>query len=159
MLMFFETSDSKYVNLKEVTSIAFEEFKDRFDTPKYKVIFNMNYAVTLKGSNKLISDYIYSIYENYTEFKDVFDYLMNLIDEYQWIKLKEPRIINPYHISFLTQDPNKNRIIINLASTVSFHGNNTAFTSDFVYINCDNKDEYQDKLTSIREALENLILY
>ncbi len=159
MLMFFETSDSKYVNLKEVSSIAFEEFTDRNNNQKYKIIFNMNYAVSLKGTNKLISDYIYSIYEEYTEFTDSFNYLMNLVEEYKWIKLREPRIINPYHISFLTQDPSKNRIIINLSSSVSFNGSNQDLTSDFVYINCKTKEEYQNKLTYIRESLENLVLY
>jgi hypothetical protein len=151
MQQFFETQDNKFVNLRETTSIAFEEQKGKF-----KIIFNMNYGITL-GTGKIISDYIYSVYRNREYFEEDFYYLMGLVDEYQWIKCKEPRIINPDHISFVTQDPNKNRVIINIASSVSFHDNKSK-TSDFVYINLDNKKEYQDYLSGLREQLESLIL-
>ncbi len=159
MQMFFETNDNKFVNLREVTSIAFEEFFDRYKTKKYKVIFNMNYGVSLKSNTKkVISDYVYSIYEDRSEFDDVLMYLMGLVDEYQWLKMKEPRIVNPDHISFVTQDYRKNRIILNLASSVSFNGNDECKTSDFIYLNCDDKDEFYERLDDIRVKLDNLIL-
>lgn len=159
MQMFFETNDSKFVNLREVTSIAFEEYTDRNGIDKYKVIFNMNYGISLRNNtDKIISDYVYSVYEDRREFDDVLLYLMNLVDEYLWIKMKEPRIVNPDHISFVTQDYRKNRIILNLASSVSFHGNDFSKTSDFVYLNCSDAEEYNERLTSIREQLTNLIL-
>ena len=159
MNMFFETKDHKFVNLREVTSIAFEEYTDRFGVEKYKVIFNMNYGVSLKNdTSKMIADYVYSIYNTREDFTDAFLYLINLVDEYQWIKCKEPRIVNPDHISFVTVDKHRNRIILNLSCSVSFHGDHASKTSDFVYINCSDKDEYYERLTNIRESLENLIL-
>ena len=160
MQMFFETNDAKFVNLREVTSIAFEEFEDKYtQKTKYKIIFNMNYGISLKHKpNKIISDYVYSIYNIREDFDDALFYLMQLVEEYQWIKAIEPRIINPDHISFVTQDYKKNRIIINLASSVSFHGNENAKTSDFIYLNCANIDDFNERLSSIREQLEGLVL-
>ncbi len=153
MNQFFETSDNKFVNLREVASIAFEE------TNNYKIIFNMNYGVSLKhNKNKMISDYVYSIYKDREQFDDAFFYLMKLVEEYQWIKAKQPRIINPDHISFVTSDVHNNRIILNIASTVSFHGDKDARTSDFVYINCSDEEEFKEKMLYIRESLENLVL-
>ena len=158
MQQFFETNDSKFVNLREVTSIAFEDQKNKYGR-RYKIIFNMNYGVSLKDNPfKQISDYVYSVYDNRTDFMADFEYLMNLVDEYQWIKAKEPRIVNPDHISFVTQDYRKNRIIINLASSVSFHGNTETKTSDFIYINCDDEKEFAERLINIQDALTNLIL-
>ena len=153
MRQFFITTDDKSVNLREVTSIAFEE-KNNF-----KIIFNMSYPVSLRSNpNKLISDYVYSIYNNRKDFRNDVNYLMNLVEEYQWIKAKEPRIINPDYISFITQDYNKNRIIINIASSVSFHGLDESKTSDFVYINCNTKDEFKERLRKIRDITDYLIL-
>ena len=83
---------------------------------------------------------------------------MSLVDEYQWIKMKEPRIVNPEHISFVTQDFKKNRIILNLASSVSFHGDIKSRTSDFIYLNCDDENEFNERLNNIREQLETLVL-
>ena len=153
MKQYFITNDNKYVNLRETTSIAFE------DNNRYKIIFNMNYGISLKNNtNKIISDYVYSVYNTYEEFEENLLYLMNLVDEYQWIKCKDPRLVNPDHISFVTTDPRKNRIIINIASSVSFNGDLKNKTSDFVYINCDDQDEYNEKLTYIQDALDNLVL-
>ena len=83
---------------------------------------------------------------------------MGLIDEYRWIKCKEPRLVNPDHISFVTQDPDKFRVIINIASSVSFHSNYNSRTSDFIYINCKNEEEYTDFLGELREQLADLVL-
>ncbi len=119
----------------------------------------MNYGISLRSNpDKIISDYVYSVYTARSDFDDALFYLMNLVDEYQWIKMKEPRIINPEHISFVTQDYKKNWIILNLASSVSFHGNDHSRTSDFVYLNCSNADEFNERLSNIREQLEELIL-
>ena len=158
MQMFFETNDGKMVNLREVTSIAFEDFT-KSGSKTYKIIFNMNYGISLKGnSGKIISDYVYSIYNNGQDFEESLFYLMNLVDEYQWIKTIEPRIINPDHISFVTQDYKKNRIIFNLASSVSFHGDYESRTSDFIYVNCKDEEDFQERLNDVREKLDNLVL-
>jgi len=159
MWMFFETSDNKFVNLKEVTSIAFEEYSDRYSQKRYKIIFNMSYGVSLRhDQEKIISDYVYSVYDDNQDFTENVNYLLGLVDEYQWIKMKEPRIVNPEHISFVTQDPRKNRIILNLAASVSFHGDSASKTSDFIYLNCSNPEEFTERLETIREQLEALIL-
>ena len=150
MKQYFITNDHKYVNLKETTSIAFE------DSGNYKIIFNMNYGISLK--NKIISDYVYSVYNTYEEFEHNLLYLMKLTEDYSWIKCKDPRIINPDHISFVTSDPYRNRIIINIASSVSFNGNTKNKTSDFIYINCDDKTEYNERLHNIVKVLNNLEL-
>ncbi|MCD6435701.1 MAG: hypothetical protein J7L15_04875 [Clostridiales bacterium] len=159
MQMFFETNDNKYVNLREVTSIAFEEYSDRYQIKKYKVIFNMNYGISLRNHpDTIISDYVYSVYTEKSEFTEALLYLMNLVDEYQWLKMKEPRIVNPEHISFVTQDYRKNRIILNLASSVSMHNDKSLRTSDFIYLNCEDTTEFNERLNNIREQLDGLIL-
>ena len=119
----------------------------------------MNYGISLRDRpSKIISDYVYSIYSKRVDFDDALYYLMQLVEQYQWIKAIEPRIIHPDHISFVTQDYKKNRIIINLASSVSFHGNETSKTSDFIYLNCATSEDFNERLNNIREQLEELVL-
>ena len=150
--------DNKIVNLDNVSNIAFEEYKDRDENQKYKIIFNFNYAVSLKSNDdKLISDYVYFVYDNKSEYDVMIDELSKLINEKMWIAPMiggyVSRIANPDKISFVATDSRKNRIILNLATSVSFYSSYSRKTSDFLYFDFLNEQEYKENLEYIKEQL------
>jgi len=161
MKQYFETPDGKLVNLKEVSNIVFDEFfTDRFGNEKPKVIFNFSYGVHLQKSDKIISDYVYSIYTNKSEFEKATMYLSKLINEKNWIAPiisgRIEKIINPDKVSFVTYDADNLRIIVNLSNSVSFNKNYHRMTSDYVYINCGDFDEYLKNKDYIENHLKLL---
>ncbi len=155
--------DYKMVNLENVSNIAFEDFVTRSGEQKYKIIFNFNYGVSLKNDfGKQIADYVYFIYDSKDEYLDATVVLSELINTKSWIapliENEVARIVNPKEISFLAQDLRKNRIILNLATTVSFHGNVDRKTSDFLYFDFPTYDEYLENLKYIQAQLGSLVL-
>ena len=163
MKQYFLTNDNKLVNLSNVTNIVFEEdFTDRFQNKKSKIIFNFDYQVTLPKSSKKVPDYVYSVYPEDQKDKYLNDValLNRLVNEKNWIAPiingKIQKIINPEKISFMTTDEDNLRIIINLNIPVSFHMDYSRLTSDFVYLNCTTYDEYKQNLYYIEEMLKLL---
>ena len=159
MNQFIETSDGRIINLDNVSNIVFDEnWTDRFGNHKPKIIFNFCYSVSLPKSDKRISDYAYLIFNSTEEYKDTEKKLEKLINEKHWIapviNNKIQKIINPDKISFMTSDDNNLRIILNLNTSVSFHGDYQRMTSDFVYINNTNATEYINNLKYIQELLK-----
>jgi len=153
--------DYKIVNLDNVSNIAFEEYQDRDNNMKYKIIFNFNYGVSLNSNDaKVISDYVYYVYDTREEYDKMSDELSRLINEKMWIAPiingNVSRIANPDKISFIATDPIKNRIILNLATTVSFYSNYDKMTSDFMYFDFSNKEEYMENLIYIKEQLKKV---
>ena len=152
--------DYKIVNLDNVTNIAFEE-----TDKSYKIIFNMNYGVSLKHkTDKIIPDYVYFKYEKHQEQEkdQVLQELDKLINEKMWIAPvidnEVTRIANPRYISFIATDEYKNRIILNLSTSISFHSDNKRKTSDFMYLDFTNKEEYKNNLEYIKDQLNQLSL-
>jgi hypothetical protein len=159
MKQFIETPEGELINLKNVSNIVFmPDNTTRQGQHKPKIIFNFDYHVTLPKSDKKISDYKYLIFDTIQEYKSVEKELEKLINEKEWIAPiidgKIEKIINPDKISFVTQDDNKLRIIVNLSSSVSFHGNYFRYTSDFVYLNHTDPEEYERNLSYIRGLLK-----
>jgi len=159
MRQFIETSDGDLINLDSVSNIVFDqEWKDRFGNHKPKIIFNFAYPVSLPRSDKKISDYKYLIFKSVEEYKAVEKDLEKLINSKNWIapviNNKIQKIINPDKISFMTFDDDNLRIILNLCTTVSFHGDYQRMTSDFVYLNHYDWEEYQNNLSYIRGLLK-----
>jgi hypothetical protein len=92
------------------------------------------------------------------EYKNPEKELNKLINEYNWVAPvvngKIDKIVNPDKISFVTQDDDKKRIIINLNSSVSFHGNYFRYTGDFCYFTHDDYDEYKRNLSYVKGLLK-----
>lgn len=152
--------NAKTVNIKAVSNIAFEAYINRFGIQEYKIIFNMGYPVSLKVDyTKLISDYVYFVYQDKTEYESTVDALADLINVHGWIapliRGVVSRITNPERISFISTDPRKNRVILNLNTSVSFYNNNDRLTSDFIYLDFSSEQEYIENYTYIKAQLDN----
>ena len=159
--------DEKIVNLGKVSNIAFDTYINHNQVRIWKIIFNMSYSVSLKNqTNKLIPDYIYFVYEDEDQYQKTVDVLNNLINEHQWIApfvgtgedAKVTRIVNPEMISFVATDTRKNRIILNLASPVSFWNNESRLTSDFIYFNFGTEEDFNNELKYIKEQLADKVM-
>ena len=149
--------DSKVINLKEVSSIGFESKKTGHKA--YKVIINFSYPVSLKNDyKKVVSDYQYFVFQTEEEYNKYVSELNNLINV-GWIAPKIEntvrRIINPDKISFISKDLRKNRIIINLATSVSFHNNTDRKTSDFLFIDFETEEEFTSEYNYIIDMLKD----
>jgi len=159
MRQFIETSDGDLLNLENVSNIVFDpEWSDRFGNKKPKIIYNFDYPVSLPKSSKKISDYKYDIFRTKEEYDNAVLDLTKLINEMNWIapviNNKIQKIVNPNKISFMTSDDDNMRIILNLSTSVSFHGDYERLTSDFVYLNHYDWEEYQNNLSYIRGLLK-----
>ncbi len=159
MKQFIKTSNGNMINLESISNIVFDpDWTDRFGNHKPKIIFNFNYPVSLPKSDKKISDYKYDIFRTKEEYDAAVQDLNRLITEKQWIAPiingKIQKIINPDKISFMTSDDDNLRIILNLNSSVSFRHDYDRMTSDFVYLNHHDWDEYQNNLSYIKGLLE-----
>ena len=160
---FLETPDKDLINLQSVSNIVFDpDWTDRQGNHKPKIIFNFDYQVSLPGSDKKIADYKYIIFGDKKDYDQYVFILNQLVNEQpngkNWlapmINGKVNKIINPDKISFVTSDDSNLRIILNLRTPVSFHNNYKRMTSDFVYLNHNNWDEYQNNLGYITGNLK-----
>jgi len=159
MKQFIETPTGELINLKNVSNIVFmPDNTTRQGQHKPKIIFNFDYHVSLPKSDKKISDYYYLIFDSMEEYKNTEKELNKLINEYNWVAPivngKIDKIVNPDKISFVTQDDDKKRIIINLNSSVSFHGNYFRYTGDFCYFTHDDYNEYKRNLSYVKGLLK-----
>jgi len=134
--VFLQIND-KIINLKNVSNINILRNNNR-------IIFNLNYNIELH--DKIISDYVYLDTINEDDMKDKLDYLYK--DEYfkeNFIKQnKKNGYININEISSIKFIKNKNRVIFNLAHPVTFkkYNGDKHITSEFVFVNCINYNEY-----------------
>jgi len=142
--------NTKIVNLENVTNIAFEQYTNRFKKEEWKIIFNYNYGISLRNDySKHIADYTYFVFQDEDLYQLAVDKLDPLI-EAGWlapmVNNNVSRIVNPKAISFIAQDPSKNRIIVNLATSVSFWNNTSRITSDFIYLDFSSPQEYRENV-------------
>lgn len=152
MNKFLQYSPSeKIVNLNHVTSIGFIESYDR-----NKVVFNMDYSITLKNSEKLISDYIY--WE--TQDDEIFERMKKLVNENteDWMSCPNDenlRRVNPEKISSIVFDMNEEKsrykIIFNLSHNVSFKFG--GLTSDFIFYKFTTKEDYDNCVKHVHDFL------
>jgi len=151
--------NSRIVNLKSVTNIAFEEFVNRHNQMTYKIILNFSYGISLKkNTKKRVPDYCYFIYDEKDAYDVMVDTLTDLIHEKEWIAPRIGgvinRIINPDKISFISKDPGHNRIIINIAASVSFYNDFERITSDFIFLDFSDEQEYEENLEYLKASLD-----
>ena len=150
--------DNKVINLKQVSNIGFEFYIDRNGEDTWKIIINFGYGVSLKNDfSKEISDYQYFVFHDKEQYDDYVTDLTDLINDSNWLAPKVngevKRIINPDLISFIATDKRKNRIILNLAASVSFYKTNQRKTSDFLFIDFDTEEEFKSEYQYMRSQL------
>jgi len=143
--------DDKSVNTDSVTNVVLEH---------NKIIFNLDYATSMPDNeDRLIADYVYFYFDNDQEM----DECIAKIDRLGWIRSKNPRnnrIVNPNNISFIKFEKTNrgghqmNRIIMNLRTSISFSRDIYTKTSDFVYFEHDDTEEFESECTRITKFLE-----
>lgn len=153
--MFLQTND-RLVNLKNVSNIniIIDNYKRRF-----RIVFNMNYNIMIQtdGGDKFISDYVYwdsynedDLQMNIAHIKTNMYFNDNFIDQ-----LDGTGFININEISSVKLSEKKNRVIFNLSHPVTFtdYEGNEKITSEFVYVNCGNRNKYNDYVHYVNENL------
>jgi hypothetical protein len=140
------------VNIDNVTSIMFEG---------KKVIFNMNYGISLNHNiDHIIPDYVYFYYNDINDTRVV----KSLLQHFGWFTFNASdnpnRWVNPNSISFIKteirmkKDIKKYRIIINLNSSVSLSNDIFARTSDAVYYDFTNEEDFDNAKIILDDYLE-----
>lgn len=128
--------EQKIVNIKNVTSIGLFPEKNR-------IVFNMNYGITLPNSKQIISDYVYWEASNQQEFNEM--QRNAKLYSGRWIispkNSYNERYINPDYISSIVFDINTLKIIFNLSHSVSMK-NSESLTSEFVYFKFNDIKEF-----------------
>jgi hypothetical protein len=140
------------VNINNATSIMFEA---------KKVIFNMNYGISLnRNLEHIIPDYVYFYYKNTEDTRNV----KALLQYFGWFTFRASdnnnRWVNPNNIaSIKTETRIKNsktkyRIIVNLNSSVSLSNDIYARTSDAVYYDFTNEEDFNNAKIILDDYLE-----
>ena len=134
--MLIRFKNEKIINLDNVSNIFVDEDGS-------KVIFNMNYSVKIFG-DKTTPDYIYWKYSSLQELISITRLLNNNISDWTQPQKMGQRYVNPKCISSIGTDDSKNRVIINLCYNITHPKDNNKLTSDFVFFDFTNKEEYRD---------------
>jgi len=109
------------------------------------------------GGDKFISDYVYwdsynedDLQMNIAHIKTNMYFNDNFIDQ-----LDGTGFININEISSVKLSEKKNRVIFNLSHPVTFtdYEGNEKITSEFVYVNCGNRNKYNDYVHYVNENL------
>lgn len=149
--MFVQTND-RIINLSNVSNINI--LKDR-----NRIVFNLNYNIEIETNyrTKYISDYVYwdsqdtqtmaNNLHNLSEIKYFNDNFINQVNDNGFINKNE--------ISSIKFIDRKNRVIFNLSHPVTFKDfdGKDKITSEFVYVNCNNENQYTDYKSYVREKL------
>jgi hypothetical protein len=149
--LFFQVND-KIINLKNVSNINVLKNKKR-------IIFNMNYSIDISvgKQQKTISDYVYwdcvdlnSLNDNITSLIGCKYFYSNFIEN------GHGGFINTQEISSIKFVKSKKRVIFNLSHPVTFIDSDqkAKITSEFVYCNFNNTEEYSSYVYYLQEALK-----
>ena len=151
--MFIETNE-RLVNLKNVSNINI------LDRSPGRIIFNMNYHIDILdkkiNKNKLISDYVYWDASDREMFLDNLDQLeQNEYLKENFIKGLNGEFINKNLISSVKFSDDKERVIFNMSHPITFvnYKGEQKITSEFVYINCKNYNQYYDFVQTVKGEL------
>lgn len=144
-------ANDTFVNLEQISNINVLEHRNR-------IVFNFGYSVAIevRGNNKVISDYIYSDFDNEEDFqkslKDL--YSNDYVKENFITQGLKGGLINKSKISSFKVQPEKLRIIFNMSHGVEITANNKDILApEFVYVNFDTKDEYNQYIELINKTL------
>ena len=151
--LFLQTND-RIINLKNVSNVNILRGRNR-------IVFNLNYNIEIvtdfEGFSKLISDYVYWDSINDGDLKQNIKHLEK--DNYfqdNFIKQKDgDGYININEISSIKFAEKKHRVIFNLSHPITFrdYDGNERITSEFVYVNCRNFEEYKKYVKYIKNAI------
>lgn len=144
MATFLRYPHQKTLNLEHVSNFGF--LKD-------KIVFNMDYSVTLKSyknNNKvIISDYVYWIPNSFEELIEMKALILESTifsesSKLRWIQCSndpefKQRIVNMDCVSSIKFDDERRKVIFNLSHTVTF---GTGLTSEFVFYKFRTQEEY-----------------
>lgn len=142
----FLTANDRVVNLSNVSNINIIDGK--------RIIFNMNYNIEItyydktskQEKSKFISDYVYWDAQDRNEMAKNLETIRNF--KYFNDNFINQRVgngfINKNEISSVKFSERKNRVIFNLSHPVTFvdYDGKEKITSEFVYVNCSDADEY-----------------
>lgn len=149
--MFLKTND-RIVNLKNVSNINI--IKDR-----NRIVFNLNYQIEIsdKWNTKFISDYVYWDAINADDMKYNLKHLMDnkYFKDNFILQVDGNGFINVQEISSVKFSEKKSRVIFNLGHPVTFvdfDGRNK-ITSEFVYVNCENSEQYNEYTKYVMKEL------
>lgn len=140
---FVSHKNFKIVNIDNVTNVGYLR-------EKLKIVFNMNYGITLqeKLGSKIISDYVYWEFTSVSEYESCVDMINKKTSN--WIRTsKEQRIVNPKLISSIVFDDTNFKIIFNFSHTVTL--STGGLTSEFTF----HKFSTQEKYNFYKEQLKN----
>jgi hypothetical protein len=149
--LFLQTND-RIINLTNVSNINILVDKNR-------IVFNLNYSIEIdaNGKNKLISDYVYWDSVN----KDNLELNIKHLGNNNYFKdnfLTQPSnygFININEISSVKLSEKKNRVIFNLSHPITFkdYDGNERITSEFVYVNCKDGNEFKQYINYVKSIL------
>lgn len=155
--MFLQTND-RIINLKNVSNINVLKDSNR-------IIFNLNYNIeisyydkhTRTQKRKFISDYVYWDAINAENMTHNLNYLCNkdFFNENFIHQLNGNGFININEISSIKFSEKKHRVIFNLSHPITFTDNegNEKITSEFVYVNCDDINQYNKYVDYIKTLI------
>ena len=133
---------TKLINLDNVSNISIDHHKNRSG----KVIFNFNYSVKI-FNDKYTPDYVYWKFGDSEELKEMMTYISDYTGNLRnWITLNDGRKINLIFVSSVVEDFKNKRIIFNLNYNISHPHEQNKLTSDFVFIDFKDKQEYSSFL-------------
>jgi len=150
-MAFLQTND-RIINLANVSNINILVDKNR-------IVFNLNYSIEIdaNGKAKLISDYVYWDSVN----KDNFELNIKHLGDNNYFKdnfltrSDDNGFININEISSVKLSEKKNRVIFNLSHPITFKDfdGNERITSEFVYVNCKDVNEFKQYVNYIKTIL------
>jgi len=145
-----KVNENIIINLNNVSSVMFEE---------KKTIFNFNYNISLKGNlDRMIPDYVYVYQEKHQKEK-----IREILNNGKWLNFPKSdnpnRYVNPKAVSFIKMEKRTNgkyhkyRIIMNLNTSVSLSNDIYVKTSDAVYADFLDKNEFDKAIQYLNENL------
>lgn len=153
--MFLQTA-TRAVNLQNVSNINILN--------NGRIVFNMNYSIEIlyfdkaqrKEKKKFISDYVYWDSYDSTDLADNIDQLKS--QQYfkdNFIEQLSNGYINKNEISSIKYAENKHRVIFNLSHPVTFtdFDGEDKLTSEFVYVNCEDFEQFNSYIQYIETEL------
>lgn len=149
--MFLQTND-RIINLANVSNINILVDKNR-------IVFNLNYSIEIdaNGKTKLISDYVYWDSVNKENLELNIKHLSSngYFKNNFLIQPNENGFININEISSVKLSEKKNRVIFNLSHPVTFKDfdSNERITSEFVYVNCKDVNEFKLYVVYVKTIL------
>lgn len=158
--LFLQTND-RIINLQNVSNINILKDSSR-------IIFNMNYNIEItyfdkvnrKEKNKFISDYVYWDSNSYDEMMKNLKVLQDM-KYFAGAFIKQAAgngFINKNEISSIKLAEKKNRVIFNLSHPITFtdFDGKEKITSEFVYVNCNDYNQYKAYVNYVTTELNEL---